>query len=88
MAVDLKLLGEKLGRYRSQFEVTMEEISVATGIPINSLGDFEGGRVAPTGDELLILADYYKCDYTELISKDPQTPLERTETIQTIRYGV
>lgn len=81
MPVDLKLLGEKLGRYRSQLEVTIEEISAATGIPIDLLGDFEAARVAPTGDQLLILADYYKCDYTELISRDPQTPLERTETL-------
>ncbi len=81
MAVDLKLLGEKLARYRSQLEVTMEEISVATGIPIDLLGDFEAARVAPTGDQLLILADYYKCDYTELISRDRQTPLERTDTL-------
>ncbi len=46
-----------------------------------SLANFEAGKIAPTGDHLLVLADYFKCDYTELISSDAQTSLERTDTL-------
>lgn len=81
MAIDLKLLGQKLGRCRSQLEVTLDEVSSGTGIPVGLLGNFEGGLVSPTGDQLLILADYFKCDYAELISREQETPLERTDTL-------
>src|SRR5260370_28815370 len=87
MPIDLKLLGQKLGRYRSQLQVTLDEMSVGTGIPADVLGDVEGGRVSPTGDQLLILADYFKCDYAELISREQETPLERTDTLFR-RFGV
>lgn len=81
MAIDLKLLGQKLGRCRSQLEVTLDEVSLGTGIPVDLLVNFEGGLVSPTGDHLLILADYFKCDYAELISREQETPLERTDTL-------
>ncbi len=81
MAVDLRLLGEKLQRNRSQLEVSLDELSLGTGIPATALADFEVGNVAPTGDQVLILADYFKCDYAELISRDAQTSLERTDTL-------
>ncbi len=81
MPIDLQLLGEKIARYRSQLELTLSEVSLATGIPVELLGDFESGRISPTGDQLLILADYFKCDYAELISRDQETPLERTDTL-------
>jgi len=81
MAVDLKALGEKLGRFRSQLQLTLDEISEGTGIPVDSLAIFETGGIAPTGDQLLILADYFKCDYAEFISHDTATPLERTDTL-------
>ena len=81
MAINLKLLGDKLRRYRSQFELSLEEVSQATGIPLDSLESYEEGQQGPTGDQLLILADLYKCDYKILISEDEVTPLERTDTL-------
>ena len=81
MAIDLKLLGEKLKRHRSQLQVELDKVSIDTSIAREQLEEFEDGHIAPTGDQLLILADYFKCDYTELISQDPQTSLERTETL-------
>jgi hypothetical protein len=35
----------------------------------------------PTGDEVLILADHFKCDYTFFISNDNVAPFEETETL-------
>lgn len=81
MAINFKLLGDKLRRYRSQFELSLEEVSQATGIPLDSLKSYEEGQHGPTGDQLLILADLYKCDYKILISEDEVTPLERTDAL-------
>src|SRR5206468_7046792 len=57
------------------------EVSAGTGIPTALLEQYESGMRGPTGDELLMLADFYKCDYKDLISADTLTPLDRTETL-------
>jgi len=86
MAFDLGLLAEKLRKYRDQFELSLSELSQATGIEQQSLAAFEAGQKAPTGDEILILADIYKCDYRFFISNERLAPFEQTETLFR-RYG-
>lgn len=81
MPVDLKLFGDKLQRYRSQLELSLQEVSNATGIAVELLQALEGARQSPTGDQLLILADLFKIDYAILISPEKDTPLERTDTL-------
>jgi Zn-dependent peptidase ImmA (M78 family) len=81
MPVDLKMMGEKLHRYRSQFELSLEEVSKATGIVKTILDLGEKGEGSLTGDHLLILANFYKCDYRIFISDEKETPLDRTDTL-------
>ena len=81
MTFDLALFGSKLKRYREQLETPLEEASALTGISIQSLVALENGEKLPTGDEVLILADYYKCDYQFLISNEQLAPFEQTETM-------
>ncbi len=81
MALNLELLGDKVRRYREQFQFSLTEISVATGISEGRLDSFETGDVAPSGDEILILADFYKCDYKFFISNEQSAPFEQTETL-------
>ena len=63
MTFDLSLFGSKLKRYREQFDSSVDEVSTLTGISVPTLTALENGKKRPTGDEVLILADYYKCDY-------------------------
>ncbi|MFM6082787.1 MAG: helix-turn-helix domain-containing protein, partial [Dolichospermum sp.] len=70
MTFDLALFSSKLKKYRAQFENSLDEISVSTGISIQSLTALENGEKKPTCDEVLILADYYKCDYQFFISNE------------------
>ena len=86
MAIDLHLLGSKLRRYRDQFQMSLEEVASATGLEAQQLGEYEGGDREPTGDEILILADYFKCDYKFFISNEKTAPFEQTETLFR-RYG-
>ena len=81
MALDLELLASKLRRYREQFQSTISEVSSATGISEDSLTAFENAEKQPNGDEILILADFYKCDYRFLISGEQLAPFEQTETL-------
>ena len=79
MPLDTELLRLKLGRLRDQLKTSLEEVSAATGIPVGTLVALESGQRQPTGDEVLILADYYKCDYRFLISNEQLTAYEQTE---------
>ncbi|HEY9831458.1 MAG TPA: XRE family transcriptional regulator [Stenomitos sp.] len=86
MTFDLVLFGSKLKRYREQLEASLDEVSMATGIPTQDLTALENGGRRPTGDQVLILADYYRCDYQFFISNEQLAPFEQTETLFR-RYG-
>lgn len=86
MSLDRALLAEKLIKYRNQFQLTIGEVSYATGIEENSLVSYEKQEKVPTGDEILILSDFYKCDYKFFISNERLAPFEQTEALFR-RYG-
>ena len=81
MSFDGLALGQKLGKYRAQFMASINELSKATGISSESLEAFENGEKLPTGDEILILADFYQCDYKFFISNEKVAAFEQTETL-------
>jgi Zn-dependent peptidase ImmA (M78 family) len=86
MPFDIKTFSNKLMRYRNQFPVSIEEVSSSTGISISRLRDLENGQNEPSGDEILILADFFKCDFNYFISNEKETVLEKTELLFR-RYG-
>ena len=81
MALDLQLFGKKLHRYRGQLQLALTEVSAGTGIGEDTLSAFENGERSPTGDEVLILADFYKCDYKFFLSNEQLTAFEQTDTL-------
>ena len=81
MSLDLQMLGAKLRRFRNQVDASLAEVSAATGILEQLMEDYEQARREPTGDEILILADYYKCDFKFFISNEKLAAFEQTETL-------
>lgn len=81
MSFDLTLLGSKLTRLREQFQLSVEEIATATGISADLLRAYEVGSQQPSGDEILILADFYKCDFKFFISNEKLASFEQTEML-------
>ena len=81
MPRDLTLLGKKLERYREQFALSRDEVAQRTGIPSASLQSYELGQTTPTGDEILILASFYKCDYKFFLTNERLAPFEQTELL-------
>ncbi|WP_237670895.1 helix-turn-helix domain-containing protein [Ralstonia solanacearum] len=73
--MNLQVLGLKLLRYRDLLTQTVDEVAISTGIGAERLGLIETGQVEPSGDEILILADHYRCDFKLFISNDKVTPL-------------
>jgi len=81
MPIDLKTLGSKLARYREQLTEGVNEVAAATGIDAAKLILIERGETEPTGDEVLILADHYRCDFKFFISNERVAPFEQTDTL-------
>jgi Zn-dependent peptidase ImmA (M78 family)/transcriptional regulator with XRE-family HTH domain len=81
MALDLAILGSKLYRYREQFQANVSEVAAGTGIAVDVLTAYECGTREPTGDHILIIADFYKCDYKFFLSNEKLAPFEQTETL-------
>lgn len=81
MAIDLRLLGGKLAKYREQLQESLLDVENSTGIDSTRLAEIEFGQAEPTGDEILILADHYRCDFKFFISNEQVAPFEQTETL-------
>jgi Zn-dependent peptidase ImmA (M78 family)/DNA-binding XRE family transcriptional regulator len=86
MSINLQLVGEKIRRYREQLQLSLDELSQSTGMAPERLVQFEKGEREPTGDEILILADFFKCDYKFFISNERLAPFEQTDELYR-RYG-
>jgi transcriptional regulator with XRE-family HTH domain len=81
MSIDLESLGSKLAKYRAQLKESIVEVADATGIDTVRLAAIEAGQTEPTGDEVLILADHYRCDFKFFISNEQVAPYEQAETL-------
>lgn len=81
MTINLIALGSKLSRYREQLQLSVEEVSAAIRISPDRLQSVEAGTLEPTGDEVLMLADLYRCDFKFFISNEQLAPFEQTEIL-------
>lgn len=85
MKIDLKSLGVKVAKYRAQLEESVEEVSTATGIEQSRLTAIENGSQEPTGDEVLIIADHFRCDFKFFLSNESLAPFQQTTTLYRAR---
>ncbi len=87
MGIDIKSLGAKVAKYRVQLDESVEEVASATGIEPVRLAAIENGKLAPTGDEVLIIADHFRCDFKFFISDETLAPFEQTTTLYRAHGG-
>lgn len=81
MLFDRHLFADKVRRHCVHFCVSMEELSERTGISIGRLQALDSQTSDPTGDEVLILADFFKCDFDYFISNETRAVFEKTEAL-------
>jgi Zn-dependent peptidase ImmA (M78 family) len=67
---------QKLSSLRQSFGNSMNDLTEATGIDSRRLQAFESGSTMPSGDEILILSDFFKCEFTWLIEDHESNPDE------------
>ena len=76
MAFTSQGFAQKLRNLRESFGDTLDEVANATGIETQALQALEVGSTTPTGDDVLILADYFKREFPWLIDDDAVDPDE------------
>lgn len=81
MVVDFKLLAARLITARTLQLSSLEDTSAATGIACSRLEIIESASEAPTGDELLILANYYSRDFRDFIDSQRPDPFKEADLL-------
>lgn len=81
MALDLVQFSAKLKSLREQFGVSLEDLSRGTGIPSAVVTALDDGAREPTGDQVLILADFFKCDFKHFVSNEMQSAFDQSEKL-------
>lgn len=79
MPIDRIALGKKLKRCRDNLKLDLSEVSNKIGLAYDRIQRIENGEIEPTGDEILILADFYKQDFRYFISNEKLSASEQIE---------
>lgn len=81
MSINVRNLAERLINIRNALEYSVEEVAQITGIAIDRINLIEKATEKPTGDEVLILASTYQCDFRSLIDDRLPPPNSQTEIL-------
>lgn len=87
MPIDLNEFAAKLLRCRTQLQLTVVEVAEATGLGVTKLQGFEAGSVQPSGDDILVVADFFACDYRFFISNERLAAFEQTDSLYRMHGG-
>lgn len=58
-----------------------DEVAEASGISVARIAEIEGGVVQPSGDEVLILASFYRCNFRSFLDDARPPPIQQTEIL-------
>ena len=86
MAINVNLVAERLRQARETLLYSIEEASQATGIASQRLIAIECGREVPTGDDVLILANLYDCDFRSFLDENSPPAVQQSDILFR-RYG-
>jgi Zn-dependent peptidase ImmA (M78 family) len=81
MALDLKVLAQRLRRARELQSLEINAVSQATGIAYERLNQIESAKSKPSGDEVLILANFYRYDFRDFLDDSRPEPFEQIEIL-------
>lgn len=86
MSLDLQTIVTKLRQARELQSFGVEVVSQATGIASDRIKLIESGQSEPSGDEVLILANFYRHDFRDFLDDSRPAPFEQTDLLYR-RYG-
>lgn len=81
MPINLQAVSEKLKHARKLQELSLSDVSQATGIDPERLEQIEAAQSKPSGDEVLILASFYHHDFRDFLDDARPAPFEKTDIL-------
>lgn len=81
MAIDLQGIAAKLRHARELQSLLVECVSQETGITQDRIMLIEAGQSKPSGDEVLILANFYRHDFRDFLDNSRPAPFEKTDLL-------
>lgn len=81
MTIDHKAVANKLRQARELQSFQVEAVSEETGIPSDRIDQIESGVSVPSGDEVLILANFYRHDFRDFLDETRPAPFEQTDIL-------
>ncbi|MDP4029782.1 MAG: XRE family transcriptional regulator [Gallionella sp.] len=81
MALDHQLVARKLLQARELQSLDLEEVGMAVGITASRINQIELGQAKPSGDEVLILANYYRHDFRDFLDESRPAPFEQIDIL-------
>lgn len=86
MPIDPNIVANKLKHARELQSLAVQAVSQATGISPDRVSLIESGQAKPSGDEVLILASFYRHDFRDFLDDSRPAPFENTDILYR-RYG-
>ena len=81
MPIDPLTVARKLKQARELQSLSVSAVSEATGIMAERIALVEAGELPATGDEVLILANYYRHDFRDFLDDNRPAPFEKTDIL-------
>lgn len=81
MPLDPLIVARKLKQARELQSLSVSAVSEATGIVAERIALVETGESPATGDEVLILANYYRHDFRDFLDDNRPAPFEQTDIL-------
>jgi len=84
--LDLKALAARLCQAREVLAYSINDVCKATGLEHSRVVAIESGTQIPSGDEILILASFYDCDFRAFLDENLPAPVQQSDILFR-RYG-
>lgn len=81
MPIDHQAIARKLRKARELQSLNIKAVSEATGIAPDRIALIESGQSKPSGDDVLILANFYRHDFRNFLNDDRPAPFEQTDIL-------
>lgn len=81
MPLDHRAVARKLQQARELQSLSVQDVNHATGISADRIALIETGESKPTGDEVLILANFYRHDFRDFLDDQRPAPFEQADIL-------
>lgn len=81
MQINLSVLSTRLRKAREVLGYSIDQVGAESGVAVERLSAIENGQLKPSGDELLILAALYSCNYMAFVDESLPAPVQQTDIL-------